>query len=87
MQDSARIDMRLFRDHMPPKLRREVENMYATSDEEDDDDEEEGCEGTSSDEEAGSAGADGHGAVGHCPLLAATGLAPLLVPATACFKA
>ncbi|KAL4425515.1 hypothetical protein ABPG75_009531 [Micractinium tetrahymenae] len=51
--DSARIDMRLFSAHMPPKLRREVESMYATSDEEEEG-EGSGEEG-SSDYEEGSA--------------------------------
>jgi hypothetical protein len=34
LQDSARIDMRLFSEHMGSKLRREVEEMYASSDDE-----------------------------------------------------
>jgi hypothetical protein len=50
VQDSARIDMRLFRDSMPAKLRRQVDEMYASSEEEEE--EEEGEE----EEEEGSTG-------------------------------
>lgn len=49
--------MRLFLEHMPPKLRREVAEMYASSDEEEEEEEE---EGEGSDEERSSAGALGH---------------------------
>lgn len=49
--DSARIDMRLFRDSMPAKLRRQVDEMYASSEEEEEE-EEEGEE----EEEEGSTG-------------------------------
>ncbi|PRW58727.1 lysine-specific demethylase 4A-like isoform X1 [Chlorella sorokiniana] len=46
--DSARIDMRLFARHMTPALRREVQEMYATSDDEEEEEEEEGSEDDSS---------------------------------------